>query len=143
MKGQISLVDYIHDRDNVTFRTCGQCICMNCLYWWSSRCPYGGCYDDHRAKIEPYNEAYPDKPPRTWWSDWDKPGEQAHWCRGGILYPVHYCQKFVKYNTNQHIIKDCLKAVVDVYQDGYISCSLVDTLGCEACYREFEKRMED
>lgn len=30
-----------------------------------------------------------------------------------------------------------------VYQDGYIDCSLVDTLGCEACYREFEERMED
>ena len=31
--------------------------------------------------------------------------------------------------------------MVSVFQDGYISCSLVDTLGCEACYREFEEHI--
>lgn len=34
---------------------------------------------------------------------------------------------------------ECLKAVVAVFQDGYIDCSLVDTLGCEACYKEWNK----
>ena len=33
--------------------------------------------------------------------------------------------------------------MVSVYQDGYINCSLVDTLGCEACYRQFEDRLEE
>ena len=33
--------------------------------------------------------------------------------------------------------------MVFVYQDGYIDCSLVDTLGCTACYQEFEEHMEE
>lgn len=140
-EGQITLTDYIIDRNNVTFKLCGQCVCDNCLYWWSSRCPYGGCYDDWRAEIDPYDKAYPNQPSRTAWSNWDKPGEQAHWCWGGTLYPVHYCPGFTKYKGCQ--IKECLKCNVAVYQDGYIDCSLVDTLGCEACYREFNERMED
>ena len=35
------------------------------------------------------------------------------------------------------------KRNVAVYQDGYIDCSLVDTLGCTACYQEFEEHMEE
>ena len=30
-----------------------------------------------------------------------------------------------------------------VYQDGYIACSLVDTLGCTECYKEFVESMEE
>ena len=141
MTGQISLIDYIHDRDDVTFGGCGRCICRNCLYWWSGRCPYNGCYDDHRAEVDPYDKAHPDKPPRTVWSHWDKPGEQAHWCRGGTFYPAHYCPGFTKYKGCQ--IKECLKCNVAVYQDRYIDCSLVDTLGCTECYKEFNESMED
>ena len=59
MTGQISLIDYIHDRDGVTFGGCGKCVCRSCLYWWSGRCPYGGCYDKHRAEIDPYDKAHP------------------------------------------------------------------------------------
>lgn len=139
--GQISISEYMQARDNTPIRRCGQCVCRSCLYWWSSRCLYGDCYDDYRAKVEPYDKAHPDKPPRTAWSNWDKPGEQAHWCRGGIFYPVHYCPGFTKYKGCQ--VKECLKCNVAVYQDGYIACSLVDTLGCEACYQEFCESMED
>ena len=140
---QMSISEYLQARDNVRFKHCGQCVCQNCLYWWSGRCPFGGCYDDHRVEIDPYDKAHPSRPLRTAWSNWDKPGEQAHWCRGGIFYPVHYCQHFVKYNEEQHMVKDCLKAVVDVFQDGYIYCSLVDTLGCTECYKEFMESMEE
>ena len=72
MTGQISLIDYINDRDNITFGGCGQCVCRSCLYWWSGRCPYGGCWDKHRAEIDPYDKAHPDEPPRTTWSYWDE-----------------------------------------------------------------------
>ena len=140
INGQINITDYLHDRDDKVIRHCGQCICENCLYWWSSRCPYGRCYDDHRAEVDPYDKAHPDEPPRMLWSDWNKLGEQAHWCRGGNVYPVSYCEHFVKYKGQQ--VKDCLRAVVSVYQDGYIDCSLLTIAGCEDCYREFEREGE-
>lgn len=142
MTGQISIADYICGRDNVVFKLCSQCVCNNCLYFRSGRCPYDGCYDDHRAEVEPYDKAHPDKPPRDGWSNWDKPGEQAHWCRGGRFYPVHYCPEFVKYDEGKHVVKECLKAIVSVYQDGYMQCSLVDTVGCQRCYEEFLDKEE-
>ena len=141
MTGQLTISDYLQARDNERFKHCSQCVCQNCLYWWSGRCPFGGCYDDNRAKIDPYDKAHPDKPPRTAWSNWDKPGEQAHWCRGGALYPTTYCEHFIKYQGCQ--VKECLKCNVAVYQDGYIDCSLVDTLGCTECYQEFMEKMEE
>ena len=141
MKGQITITDYLQTRDNILFGHCGQCVCDKCLYNVSGRCPYGRCGDDHRAKIDPYDKAHPGRPQRTAWSNWDKPGEQTHWCRGGIFYPVHYCPGFTKYKGCQ--VKECLKCNVAVYQDGYIACSLVDTLGCTECYKEFMKSMEE
>ncbi|MDT4377355.1 hypothetical protein RO787_29015, partial [Blautia coccoides] len=96
MTGQISIAEYLQAREDKLFGGCGQCVCRNCLYWWSDRCPYGGCWDNHRAETDPYDKAHPDKPPRTVWSHWDKPGEQAHWCRGGTFYPAHYCPGFTK-----------------------------------------------
>ena len=138
---QISISDYLQARDNVRFKHCSQCVCRNCLYWWSGRCPYGACFDDHWAETDPYDKAHPDEPPRMWWSHWNKPGEQAHWCRGGTFHPVSYCPHFTKYKGCQ--VKQCLKCNVAVYQDGYIACSLVDTLGCTECYKEFNESMED
>lgn len=139
MKGQITIQEYLESKKRLDM-SCSSCICKNCLYWYSSRCPYGECYDDHRAKVEPYDKVHPDKPLRTAWSNWNKPGEQAYWCRGGIFYPVSYCRHFKKYKGQQ--IKECLKELVAIFQDGYISCSLVDSVGCEACYRELMEREE-
>lgn len=133
MKGQITLQEWIKP-DAIPH--CGDCVCRSCMYWWSGRCPYGECYDDHRAVVDPYDKA--DKPPRTQWSNWNKPGEQAHWCRGGMLYPVKYCEHFVKYKGQK--VKECLKANVSVFQDGYIQCSLLEKIGCEQCYRELEEK---
>ena len=139
MTGQITLKEYLESRHKI-FPTCGDCVCRNCLYWWSKRCPYGKCWDDYRAETDPYDAAHPEQPPRKWWSNWNKPGEQAHWCRGGNSYPVSYCPHFVKYEGQD--IKDCLCAPVSVYQDGYIQCSIVDSIGCQECYRRFLERME-
>lgn len=138
MKGQMTIDDYLKSQRRITFGGSDHCICRNCLYWWSQRCPHGECYDDYRASYEPYDKAHPDRPPRKAWSDWDKPGEQAHWCRGGIFYPISYCEHFVKYKGCT--IKECLKCNVAVYQDEYIDCSMLDACGCEKCYEEFEKR---
>ena len=140
MDGQMNLEEWNNSIARHTWGGCTGCACRNCLYWWSSRCPYGECWDDHRANTDPYNKAHPGKPPRTYWSNWNKPGEQEHWCRGGENYPVTYCPHFEKYKGQQ--VKTCLKANASIFQDGYIDCSLVENMGCEACYREFEERME-
>lgn len=140
LPGQISIEEYLRQAyPRMTWGGCGPCICKKCLYWCSQRCPYGECYDDHRAQEKPYDAAHPDKPPRTGWSNWNKPGEQAHWCRGGRFYPTYECKHYVHY-TGQ-LVKSCLEANVSVFQDGYIDCSLVDTVGCAECYRRFEEKM--
>ena len=94
---------------------CTGCCCRNCMFWWSQRCPYGGCFDDFRAQQDPY--------------------DRAHWCRGGVFFPIYACEHYVKYKGQQ--VKTCLKSNVSIFQDGYIECSLIDALGCEACYKEF------
>ena len=132
ISGQATVFDKIHGK---AMMSCTECICRSCLLWWSGRCPYGGCYDDHMAKIAPYDEAHPGKV-RKAWTEWDKPGEQAHWCRGGVLYGHTECEHYVQYKGSQ--CRECLKAVVQVFQDGYIDCSLVEQIGCEQCYKEFE-----
>lgn len=117
--------------------SCTHCICRDCLMWWSGRCPYGGCFDDHRAKVKPWPG-----PVRTAWTDWSKPGEQAHWCRGGTFYPVDHCEHHIHYERDKAIVRTCLECNVIVYQDGYIQCSLVDVMGCAECYKRFEEKME-
>lgn len=141
LDGQISITEYISTRDGI-FQSCSSCACNTCLYWWSARCPYGGCYDDLRAKENPYDKAHPGEPPRTLWSDWNKPGEQAHWCRGGTFYPEHYCEEFVKYQGSA--IEECVDCNIQVFQDGYISCSTKDSMGCEACIdrKQMEERIK-
>ena len=119
---------------------CSDC-CMKCLYWWSSRCPHGGCYDDLRAKINPREKATGEH--WTFWSRCEEPGEQDHWCRGGMHYPVKIedvCKSYVNYEGQT--VKKCLYANVSVFQDGYIGCSIVHTMGCEECYRRFEQEQE-
>lgn len=135
MDGQISLREWLTDYD--TALHC-RCMCRDCLYWWSQRCPYGGCYDDERARRNPYNLAHPEKPPRTGWTNWKT--DQAYWCRGGVMYPAKYCQHFVRYEGQ--VVKNCLGCNVSVFQDGYILCSIVDTVGCVECYRRFKERRE-
>lgn len=119
--------------ENLVICGCDQCICRRCMLWWSSRCPYGECYDDHRAKVNPYDKAHPGESPRTGWTNWKT--DQAFWCRGGVTYPVSECPDFVQYQKPQ--VKECLKSNIQVWADGYVQCSLIDCLGCEACYNEF------
>lgn len=102
---------------------CRDCICRKCLYWWSSRCPYGECYDDMRANADPYDARHPGQPPRKQWTDWNKPGEQRHWCRGGTLYPSTSCPGYVRYTGST--VQQCLGCNVQVFQDRYISLILL------------------
>ena len=136
MSDQITIKEYMERRYNGPTMHSERCICYNCLYWWSDRCPYGKCYDDHRASEDPYDAAHPEELPRTMWTDWNKPGEQAHWCRGGIFYPTYYCEHFQKYQGQR--VEHCLNAAVSIFQDGYIYCSIVDSIGCQECYKRFE-----
>lgn len=129
MKGQITLEEYKKQLEQPTYGC--NCICENCLYWWSSRCPYGECYDDYRAITDPYDQAHQENVPRKPWSDWDKPGQQRHWCRGGMFYPTNHCKHFKKYNGAE--IEDCAGGPIQIFQDGYIKCLLKDKIGCEEC----------
>jgi hypothetical protein len=94
-----------------------------------------------RAIENPYDKAYPGEPPRTSWTDWKE--DQAHWCRGGIFYQSHECAQYVEYDESKHVVKECLNAMVDVYQDGYTFCSLVESVGCEECMKRFNEEMDE
>lgn len=141
MNGQMDFGEYLTIRDGF-FPSCGTCACKNCLHWWSHRCPYGKCYDDKRAKTDPYDKVHPGKPPRKQWSNWNKPGEQAHWCRGGTFYPVHYCENFVKYKGC--IVEECIDCNIQVFQDEYVLCPTKSNVGCEACadQKRIQERIE-
>ena len=117
--------------------SCSTCVCQDCLMWWSRRCPYGGCWDNERARVNPWPG-----PVRKSWSDWDQPGEQRFWCRGGAFYPVGHCDRYIHYERDKAVVQDCLEAAVVKYQDGYIQCSMLDVYGCEVCYRHFEAKTE-
>lgn len=80
-------------------------------------------------------------PPRDAWSDWDKPGEQAHWCRGGICYPTYRCDHFKKFMGKR--FEPCIRCDTVVYQDGHRYCPLVEVIGCEACYESMMEGLED
>lgn len=134
-EGQMSLFDipllHVHG--------CGDCVCKTCLMWWSSRCPYGGCYDDYRATANPYDKAHPNEPPRTAWTDWE--GDQAHWCRGAAFYPSAHCDHYVKYLGS--VVSDCLGANVQRFQDGFMRCGYGEIVDCETCYKQFIERLEE
>lgn len=119
--------------------SCSDCACRYCLYWWSGRCPYGKCYDDHRATVDPYSDHYPDR--HHLWSDSYKPGEQAHWCRGGALYPTDECPAFVQYTEQE--IENCYKARIQVFQDGYRICPMTTNGACEQCLKEMAGIIEN
>ena len=117
-------------------RSCSDCVCRRCMRWWQQMCPHGGCFDDLRAREDPWKG-----PERRTWSDWNKPGEQAHWCRGGNFYPVESCGEFAEYQ--KPVVTDCLSAVIQKWADGTIQCSILDSIGCSECMRRFEERMEE
>ena len=117
---------------------CTECVCRNCLYWWSGRCPHGECYDDLRAVVMPYDKAHPNEPPRTAWTKWRT--EQAYWCRGGITYPAHGCDSYYP-NGNAQVFT-CLNANVTRFSDGYIRCSIIESVGCAECYKRFLDKAE-
>ena len=53
---------------------------------------------------------------------------------------IQHCEHFVKYKGQQ--VKECLKANIAVFQDGYIDCSLINSIGCEQCYKELKEKIE-
>ena len=120
----------------MTLPTCESCICQFCLYWWSMRCPFGECYDDHRAKTEP-REA---KTGEHWsgWSHCELPGEQDHWCRGGNFRPSEECEHFMQYDGQK--IVDCVRGVYSEFQDGYKICSMMP---CERCIKMLAEKITE
>ena len=103
--------------------------------WWSGRCPYGNCHDDARALTNPYDVAHPGKIRKSW-SNWAAPGEQSHWCRGGILYHAYTCEHYKPYR--KPVAHRCLGCNVWIWADGYVYCPLVDAIGCAECMRAWE-----
>lgn len=131
MEGQINISEWQETIHQTYSWTCRDCICKRCLYWWSSRCQYGECYDDLRARENPYDKAHPGKPPRDGWSNWNKPGEQAHWCRGGTFYITSQCDHYVRYQGQT--VEHCVYEAISIFQDGYIGCGTKERIGCDAC----------
>lgn len=86
----------------------------------------------------PYNIAHPGEPPRTLWSDWQN--DQAAWCRGGATYPQTICEHYIHYDGST--VEECLCANIQRFQDGYISCPIIDTVGCKICYERFLQSKE-
>lgn len=117
-------------------QSCSCCICRSCLMWWSGRCPYGECYDSHRAAVNPYDKAHPGEGPRTLWSDWKM--EQAFWCRGGTVYPAAWCEHYIRYRGSR--VEPCLGASVQRFQDGYIRCGFGEKADCCRCYEQYIER---
>lgn len=136
MTGQITIFEWIKNRKPKISFSCSECYCNTCLYHWSSRCKYGICWDDHRAKVNSYNKAFPDKPVRKQWSNWNKPGEQEHWCRAGIFYPEQTCEYYVEYQGCS--FEECVRTNITIFQDGYVECRLKQSIGCEACIAQSE-----
>lgn len=136
LPGQISVFDQLEPHQ-VRIGGCGSCVCEICMRRWQSKCPFGGCWDDRRAEIMPYDVTHGGKI-RDLWSDWAKPGEQAHWCRGGCFYPAYVCEHFVPYE--RPLIRECLNAPVTIWKDGTLDCALVGVIGCEECMRQWEER---
>lgn len=116
---------------------CGECVCTFCMHWWKCDCPYGTCYDDHRAEIRPREKETGIH--RTGWSNCERPGEQDHWCRGGIFYPSEDCEKFEQYE-GQTIVQ-CHRANYSEFQDGSRRCAMFDENGtCSRCLSELSKK---
>ncbi len=132
--------EYTEQEPKIAYWGCRDCLCEDCLYRWSGRCPYGECYDDLRAKANPYDKAHPDDPPRTGWSTWES--DQAFWCRGGICYSAFDCRRYEKIDDRLTVAKECLCAHVTVYQDKYIRCPIIDKVGCKECYDRFIERRD-
>lgn len=107
--------------------SCNNCICSSCMLHWSARCPYGSCYDDLRAKETPFDEAHPNRPPRTGWSRWKE--EQAFWCRGGLFYPVDQCKEYVLCQNPK--VQDCLMSNLGVCGVEFAQFVLAGSVGAE------------
>lgn len=86
----------------------------------------------------PYDKAHPGKPPRTEWSSWKT--DQAFWCRGGAFYPQEICEHFIHYEGSS--VEECLGAIIQRFQDGFVGCSIIETVGCKACWEHFMERKE-
>lgn len=118
--------------------SCSECICRYCLYWWFGRCKYGECYDDCRAKDDPYTKYFPE---RHLWSNSHNPGEQEHWCRGGSWFVSEDCDYFEQYEGQK--IEQCYRAMTSVFQDGYRICTMMVNGSCEQCLKELDRKMNE
>lgn len=63
-------------------------------------------------------------------------------CHGGYIFnQVRECERYIEYIGSQ--IKECLTANVQIFQDGFIHCSMLDCDGgCERCLREWEEAQQ-
>ena len=109
--------------------------------WWSGRCPFGGCYDDKRATELPWDKAHPNEPPRKAWTDWKN--DQKHWCRGGASYATEHCEHYIQYQEKDTTVRTCLGCNITQFQDGYISCSLIEHVGCEECCKKYNNSLDN
>ena len=59
-----------------------------------------------------------------------------------LFYPERKCEHYVEYTGCT--IEDCIAAPIQLFQDGFLICTLKDSIGCEACIaREEGKKIND
>lgn len=60
------------------------------------------------------------------------------WCKNEMMY----LEELTALHGPRHL-EDCLWAVIEKYEDGYILCPILDTGGkCEECYEAFGRSLE-
>ena len=62
---------------------------------------------------------------------------ESHRCRGKS-WPMKECTEYSEYEEYAgSTVRQCLCATVEVFQDGYIHCPILDSVGCEKCTEDF------
>ena len=126
------------DEEETACVGCSACLCRGCELWWRGKCPYGHCYDSHRAKVKPYDVYHPGRPPRTGWSEWYK--DQAFWCRGGIFYSCKECEHYVPYKREEQTsLFDFTEEKRGLESRGYPSAWVDEVVDRNNKYAVFEK----
>lgn len=118
--------------------SCTDCVCFTCAHYryYVGDCPYGDCIDDKRARDDPYPYGR-----RTGWSECDRPGEQEHWCRNGMFYPLTECGHYRRHE-GKGSVKWCFGQNVTQYKEG-VSCWTIRSGGsCEDCVKRWEAQHE-
>lgn len=144
--GQITMFDIGQKLTEVV--NCGNCTCQHgpsgpCEHWERCNCPEAA----KRTEPNPDTDIHSDK---RWHERWcvgcirylPDPGTNCHSGKWrGYEQHRYMCPSYMKSTC---VTEMCLKYPITVYKsDGSKFCAFCEANGCEECYTEFMKRMEE